>query len=230
MTLLMKVNSTCTGLFYGGNSVIGMLLLDFGPRKKNYLLCWVPLVLRCRIHLNIFVGSSRFLYIIPLNLDVTHCNSITLWFVSLYLLSVLYVPPPGSSVLLSLLVQLVLHSTWIWQQYSGVIFDYMHLMFQQVFSCLSSHCSLQRLVGSRGMVSLVLILVFLVVMNGVLHVDILELIFGPCPFHSPTEVILQYTIFPINMWWLCTCLIELFWGVGHVISLNILHQNHRQSR
>ena len=34
MTFLMILNSTCTGPFYGGISVIGVLLLYFGPRKQ----------------------------------------------------------------------------------------------------------------------------------------------------------------------------------------------------
>ena len=34
MAFLMILHSTCTGLFYGGIAVIGVLLLDFGPRKK----------------------------------------------------------------------------------------------------------------------------------------------------------------------------------------------------
>ena len=35
MTFLMMIHSTCTGLFYGGISVIGVLLMGLGP-KKHY--------------------------------------------------------------------------------------------------------------------------------------------------------------------------------------------------
>ena len=35
MTFLMMIHSTCTRLFYGGISVIGVLLMGLGP-KKHY--------------------------------------------------------------------------------------------------------------------------------------------------------------------------------------------------
>ena len=41
MDFLMILHSTLTGPFYGGVSVIGVLLLDFGPGKK-----YPPAILR----------------------------------------------------------------------------------------------------------------------------------------------------------------------------------------
>ena len=46
--------------------------------------------------------------------------------------------------------------------------------------------------------------------------------------HIPTWVIFQCTVFLPSLWWLCTCIPVLLWGVGHDILPNILPQNHRQ--
>ena len=50
VTFLIMLKSTCTGSFYGVIDCIGVLY--FGPRKKHPLLCFVPLVMRFRIHPN----------------------------------------------------------------------------------------------------------------------------------------------------------------------------------
>ena len=93
-----------------------------GQGKSTHPIWCMPMVLRCRIHLNICVGSYRFLYILSLRLDATDFSSRTRLFVSLYLCLVLYAIPPGSSVPLKLLVQRIYHNTRIFQQSSGVFF------------------------------------------------------------------------------------------------------------
>ena len=52
MTFFMILHSTCNGLFSGGIAFIGVL--NFGPSKNIHLLCFVNIVLRCRLHPNIF--------------------------------------------------------------------------------------------------------------------------------------------------------------------------------
>ena len=74
MTFIMILHSTCTGPFPGGIYFIGVL--GFGPRKKIHLLCFVPLVLRCRTHPNIYGESFRFFHILLLRLDVMRYNLI----------------------------------------------------------------------------------------------------------------------------------------------------------
>ena len=93
---LMILHSTRTGRFSRGIDFIGELFLDLETRKNINILCCVPLVMRCGIHLNIYVGSYRFFYILSLFLNVIHCNSITVWFVLLILVLEESVPPPGS--------------------------------------------------------------------------------------------------------------------------------------
>ena len=93
---LMILHSTRTGRFSRGIDFIGELFLDLETRKNINLLCCVPLVMRCGIHLNIYVGSYRFFYILSLFLNVIQCNSITVWFVLLIILLEESVPPPGS--------------------------------------------------------------------------------------------------------------------------------------
>ena len=93
---LMILHSTRTGRFSGGIDFIDKLFMDLETRKNINLLCCVPLVMRCSMHLNIYVGSYRFLYILPLRLYVRHYNSRTVWFVSFILLLDLSVPTPGS--------------------------------------------------------------------------------------------------------------------------------------
>ena len=56
MKFLMILHSKCTGLFYRGIAVIGVLLLDFERRKNIYLICCMPLVLICRMHMNLNEG------------------------------------------------------------------------------------------------------------------------------------------------------------------------------
>ena len=69
---IIMLNSTCTGTFYGGIICIGVL--DFGPRKKTHLLCFVPLVLICSMYPNICGEALRFFCILLVHLDVLHCN------------------------------------------------------------------------------------------------------------------------------------------------------------
>ena len=51
MKFIIMLQSTCTDTFSGGISCIGVL--DFCPRKNIHLLCFVHLVLICRMHPNI---------------------------------------------------------------------------------------------------------------------------------------------------------------------------------
>ena len=57
--------------------------------------------------------------------------------------------------------------------------------------------------------------------DGVLRINILELITGPWLFHSPNGMIFQCTVLPPNMWLLSNYLPVLLWGVGHVLFLDI---------
>ena len=76
---IMILNFTCAVPFSTGIYFIGML--DFFPRKNIHLLCFVPLVLRCRMHPNIYGESFRFFYILLLNIYATRYNlSFFLWF------------------------------------------------------------------------------------------------------------------------------------------------------
>ena len=56
MNFLMILHSTCMGPFSRSITLISVLLMDFGTRKKTHLIFCVPLVLRCRMHLNICIG------------------------------------------------------------------------------------------------------------------------------------------------------------------------------
>ena len=69
--------------------------------------------------LNVCVGSYRFSYILSLRMDRMNCNSINELFVLLSIWSVLSVPPPGSSVQLTVLVQWAFHSTGISKNIMG---------------------------------------------------------------------------------------------------------------
>ena len=82
ITFLIILHSTCTGPFSWFIAIIDMLLLDFWPSKNIHLFCSMPLVVRCGMHMNICVESSRFLCILSLCLDMMHCNSINEWFYS----------------------------------------------------------------------------------------------------------------------------------------------------
>ena len=57
-----------------------------------------------------------------------------------------------------------------------------------------------------GMVNLMVVLVFRVEMNGVLHIHIMAWIAGPCLFHSPNLVIFQCIISLPSLWRIFTCL------------------------
>ena len=105
MTFLMMLHSTCTGLFPGGIALIGVL--HFGSRKNIHLLSFVPLVLRCKMHPDIYGESFRFFYILLLRLDLTRCNLRIVWSVLRSLLLDLSVPSPGS------LVPLTLQGQWL---------------------------------------------------------------------------------------------------------------------
>ena len=52
MKFLIVLYSTCTGPFYGGIACIGVFY--FVPQKNIHLPCFVPLVLICRMHPNIY--------------------------------------------------------------------------------------------------------------------------------------------------------------------------------
>ena len=82
ITFLIIMHSTFTGPFSGRIACIGVL--GFGPRKIIHLLCFVPLVLICRTHLNICVESFHFFRVLLLCLDVLRYNLkielFVLWF------------------------------------------------------------------------------------------------------------------------------------------------------
>ena len=113
MISLVILYFTCTGPFYGGIAVIGVL--DFLLREKIHLLCFVPLIQRCRMHLNIYGESLRFFYTILLCMDVTRCNLIIVRYIFMSLLLVLYVTPPGILVSLTFLGPWIYHNTGIFQ-------------------------------------------------------------------------------------------------------------------
>ena len=61
MTFLIILHSTHTGPFWGGIDCIGVS--DFGPRKNNHQICFVPLVIKCRMNPNKPGESFRLLCI-----------------------------------------------------------------------------------------------------------------------------------------------------------------------
>ena len=105
MTILIILHSTCTGPFFGGIDIIGVLLIYLVAKKTIHLLYCMLLVLRCWMHLNIYVGLSCFFYILSLCMDVERCNSLNVWFFTMFLFLDVSVPPPWSAVPLMLLVQ-----------------------------------------------------------------------------------------------------------------------------
>ena len=159
---------------------------------------------------------------------MTHCNSRYEWFISLSICSYLPVLKLYISLPWTLLGQCLFRSKWTFQQYSWVVYYYLQILLQLVF--YSSDYSLQRVARSRCKVTFVIVLVYIVGMNGLLHVHIMVCIVGFLPFHITTEVICLYTVFPTSVWWIFTCHLALLWGVGHVIFLNVLHWNHQQTR
>ena len=104
MIFLTILNSTCTGPFYGGIDFIGVF--DFGTRKKQiHLFCFMPLVLICGMHPNIYGESFHFFYIMLLRLNVTRCNFRILLSILRSLLFAFSVPLLGSSMSTTFLVQ-----------------------------------------------------------------------------------------------------------------------------
>ena len=79
-------------------------------------------------------------------------------------------------------------------------FDYFNPILQLLFSPSESGYHYHRLDGPRSMENLVLVLIYCVEMNGVIHIHMLAWIVGPCLFHSPNEVIFQYTVLPTSLW------------------------------
>ena len=77
MIFLVILHSTCAGSFSGALLLLMLCCKILGRGKNIHLICCVPLVLIFRMHLNIYIGSLLFLYIMQLHLDVTHCNSRT---------------------------------------------------------------------------------------------------------------------------------------------------------
>ena len=69
-----------------------------------------------------------------------------------------------------------------------------------VFPRSSSDYYVQILDGPRDMINFVIVLVSCVRINIVMHVHIMAWIVGPCLFHSPNEVICQYTVLPSSLW------------------------------
>ena len=65
---LIVLHFTCTGPFSGSIDCIGVF--DFGPRKNILQLCFVPLVLKCRMNPNKYGESFRFFCILLLHLKV----------------------------------------------------------------------------------------------------------------------------------------------------------------
>ena len=53
IAFLIIIHSTCNGPFSGVIACI--VVFDLGPRKNIHRLCFMPLVLICRMHLNICV-------------------------------------------------------------------------------------------------------------------------------------------------------------------------------
>ena len=98
---------------------------------------------------------------------------------TLFILLNLPVLTPSSSVPLTLLGQWLQKNTGIPLKSSGIVFDYFHPILQLVFCCSAYGYSFHRLVGSRGMLNLVVVLFFRVEMNGFLYLHILVLIFRP---------------------------------------------------
>ena len=71
--------------FMGGFMLLVCCCLILGRGKNSHLLWCVPLVLRCRMNLKRYVGSSRLYYILSLCLNVTHFNSIAMLSVLLFI-------------------------------------------------------------------------------------------------------------------------------------------------
>ena len=72
ITFLIMMYSTCSGPFLRGHDCI--VVLDFGPRKNIDQLCFVPLVLKCRMHQNKYGESFHFFCILFLHLGAPCCN------------------------------------------------------------------------------------------------------------------------------------------------------------
>ena len=83
----------CTGPFSRGISCIGVFY--FGPRKNILRLCFVPLVLICRMHPSKCGESFQYFFILLLHMDALRCNLEIELFILRFQLSALYVLPPG---------------------------------------------------------------------------------------------------------------------------------------
>ena len=139
-----------------GHLFIGVL--DFGPSKKNFRLCFVPPVLICRMHLSKYGESLRFFCILLLRLDVLHYNDKIELFVLRFQLLALSAPPPwilGPSKLWDLWPW---HNIRIFPQFSKVVSDYFHPIIQLVFFLIAYYCFHHTKVVSRGMVSPAIVL------------------------------------------------------------------------
>ena len=104
MTFHIMLHSTCNGQFLWGIACIG--LLDFFPRKNIHPLYLVPLVLICRMHLNLCGESFRFFCILLLCMDMLRCNLKIDLYVLQFLLLDFSIPP------LVTLVPLTLWGIW----------------------------------------------------------------------------------------------------------------------
>ena len=110
VTFMIILHSTCTGPFSGGIACIG--LFDFETSKNINLIFFVPLVLICRMHMNICGESFRFLFILLLRLDASRCNLRSELY-DLHFLLFFFKPLPVSLVPLTLWGLLLWHNTGI---------------------------------------------------------------------------------------------------------------------
>ena len=74
MTFIIMLHSTCIGLFLGAFLVLVCWILVL--LRNNHLLCIGPLLLRCRMHLNICGESFCFLCILLLTCSAKKCDSL----------------------------------------------------------------------------------------------------------------------------------------------------------
>ena len=193
-------------------------------------LCFVPLVIKCRMHPNKYGDSFHFFCILLLILDVSRCILKTELFVLRFRLSDWSVPLTVSSVESTLWGLLIYHNIEIFQQFSGVFFDYCHPIFQLLFFLIASGCFFHRWVVSRCMVIPGFFWSFLVGISVVLQVHTLSFKVGLCLFNSPTSVISQFTIFLPSLWLPCIYILALISGVMRDLFPNILPQNHQLPR
>ena len=106
--------------FWGALIVLVCWILALG--KIIHQLCFVPLVLICRMHPNKYGESFHFFCIILLHLDVSRCNLEIKLPVSRFRFSAWFALPPVISVPSALWGLLIYHNIEIIQQFSGVFF------------------------------------------------------------------------------------------------------------